>query len=133
MNFVQLLARSLAVPCDPSRPKKPAHLGVMAVSDTQVLMVWDKPLGNGYRYKVEVKVGALVIQVLYGETGFGNAKTVIVYNLQPGQAYDFSAFHECTHHPGTYSTPRMLSATTMGLGKFFFLLKSLYSFVGPVF
>ncbi len=93
----------------------------MAVSDTQILMVWDKPLGYGYRYKVEVKIGSYVIQVLYGETGFGNAKTVIVYNLQPSQAYNFSAFHECTNNPGPYSKAKTMQAATMPPSKFWFL------------
>ncbi len=42
---------------DPAQPQIPINVGAYPVSDKIIFVVWDKPLGDGYRYKVTVDDG----------------------------------------------------------------------------
>ncbi len=93
------------------------HYKALALSESQILLVWDKPIGPGYNFKVEVKIGTAIVKVILGEMGFGNAKAVAIDGLQPITTYTFLIYHSCTSVPGQYSTAKTTSTATLAKGR----------------
>ncbi len=114
--FFYILARILSVPCDLQKPKKPLKASAVAVSESQVLVMWSKPLGPGYNFRVVVKLRDVILKVLTGETGFGNSKAIVVNWLQPNIEYNFTMEHECAVNPGHYSKVKYVLASTLKKG-----------------
>lgn len=90
---------------------------MLPVSDSQVLGIWNKDLGDGYRYKIDIKVGGTVISRMQGTLSFGSTVAVVVNGLQPDQPYDFDVYHECASKPGTPSSIRNRNVRTLQQGK----------------
>ncbi len=110
--------RYLAVSClKTSKPKYAKELAVQPLSESQVLLVWNKPLGPGYKYRIQVNVSNILLKEIKGTLGFGSIQTVVVNGLLPSTAYSFTAQHECEAKPGVYSKVKSLPATTLGPGK----------------
>ncbi len=109
------------VPCKTNaKPKRPADLKARAITDTQILLIWNKGLGYGYNYNITVKIGTTVTRTIYGMLSYGSATAVVIERLLPGQKYDFNVQHECASDLGKLSTPRPTSATTLTAGNFSF-------------
>ncbi len=106
------------VPCERpgQNPKGPIQLKMQPVSDSQIIAIWNKDLGDGYRYKMNIKVGTTVITKMEGMLSFGSTIAVVVAGLQPNQPYNFEIYHECESQPGTASGIRTRSATTLQQG-----------------
>ncbi len=96
--------------------KRPEELGAHALSDTQILLMWNKDLGLGYNYRITIKIGAVPIRISHGMMTFGSIAVVVVDNLLPNQRFDFEVRHECSSNPGTLSSPRTAFATTLTEG-----------------
>ncbi len=109
--------------CDPTHIKFPIHLATLPLSGTQILLVWDKPLGDGYDFKVEVKNGAVLMEVTFGPLGFGNAKTVVINRLQPQTTYTFYVYHQCSSNPGHYTNAKHIAGKTLAEGNMLSIIK----------
>ncbi len=124
LNIVLLfLDHYLAVECveGPTGIKRPDNVDAQPVSSSQVIVVWDKELGFGYNYRLNVLSGTETVQVITGSEGFGNAEAVTVRGLLPSKPYSFSVELECASKPGTFSKPRSIKkpVTTLAVGKSF--------------
>lgn len=75
----------------------------LPVSESQIILVWDKPLGFGFNYKITVQLGSGILQVIKGELGFGNAAALTINGLFPLTQYKFALSLECESNPGKYS------------------------------
>ncbi len=102
--------------CDPAHIKRALDYSALSLSYSQILLVWDKPIGPGYDFKVEVKNGTAIAQVIRGEMGFGNAKAVVIDGLQPSTTYTLYIYHSCSSSPEHYTTAKHTSATTLAKG-----------------
>ncbi len=92
-----------------------ANFQTLPLSGTQVLLIWDKPFGHGYEFKVEVKLGAAVVEVIIGTMGFGNAKALVINQLEPSKMYSFFISHKCSS-AGQYTPPQQVDGTTLAKG-----------------
>ncbi len=103
--------------CDPNHIKKAADYSTLPLSGSQVLLIWDKPIGYGYDFKVEVNVGSAVLKAIEGTMEFGNAKALVVGRLQPLTTYTFNIFHKCSSSTGAYvPRPKHVDAKTLDKG-----------------
>ncbi len=105
------------VKCNPAQPQTPINVVAYPVSDQIMLVAWDKPLGNGYMYKVIVNDGGQNHTLLTGEQGFGNAGLQEVVGLNAATNYTVSVELECKNNPGTSSQPVTTAVTTLSAGK----------------
>ncbi len=123
--FFQFLDNYRADACESTNPlKRPGkNLFAHAVTSSQILLLWTKDLGNGYRYKINVKLGQSLIKILEGTMSFGNMSAVVVNGLPPGQTYDFEVYHACASNPTAFSRSRTKGATTLAQGKFHSMLR----------
>ncbi len=107
----------LPVKCNAAKPQIPINVGAYPVSDKIILVVWDKPLGDGYRYKVTVDDGGQNRTSVSGEQGFGNAGLHEIFLLTEDTNYTVSVQLECKDHRGTFSQPATTVVTTLPAGK----------------
>ncbi len=105
------------VKCNPAQPQAPINIGAYAVSDKTILVVWDKPLGGGYMYKVKVDNGGQNHTLFTGEQGFGNAGLKEIFGLNAATNHTVSVELECKNNPGTSSQPVTTAVTTLSAGK----------------
>ncbi len=87
------------------------------LSDSQVLLVWTKDLGPGYRYRVSVNMSGTVTREIDRSMGFGSIGAVVVNGLMPNQQYGFVVKHECEAYPTKYSYNKYALVTTLEPGK----------------
>ncbi len=117
MSFV--LVHYKPEPCFIGRVRGVTKLFVQPLSDSQVLVVWSKILGSGFRYRIRANVSNVVVRELTGATSFGSVQAYVVNGLQPKTDYTVSAQHECESNPGVYSKEKIYSKTitTLTRGK----------------
>ncbi len=101
--------------CDPAHPNTVAKYSTLPLSGTQMLLIWDKPIGYGYAFKVEVKYTTAVVEVIVGTMGFGNAKALVINQLEPSKMYSFLISHKCSPS-GQYTPPQQVDGTTLAKG-----------------
>ncbi len=106
----------VSVPCS-QPPQSPTYVGAYAVSDTRIMVVWDKPLGDGYKYKVTVNKTSQNPQIKTGEQGFGNAGLEQFFGLTPKTNYTLSVQFECKDNPGKFSPAATTDVKTLDSGK----------------
>ncbi len=87
------------------------------ISASQVLIVWQKKLGPGYKFRIRTNVGAVVIKDLEGTLSFGRVQAYVVNGLQPSTEYTFFIRQECDLKPGDYSAEKNMTAKTLDPGK----------------
>ncbi len=107
----------VSVQCHPAQPQSPINVGAYPLSDKIMLVVWDKPLGDGYTYKVTVDDGGQNRSSVTGEHGFGNAGFQEIFGLTADTNYTVSVELECKDNPGTFSQPTRTNVTTLPAGK----------------
>ncbi len=83
---------------DPAQPQTPIN-----VSDKIIFVVWDKPLGGGYRYKVTVDDGGQNHTSVIAEQGFGNVRLHDMFGLTADTYYTVSVELECKAHRATFA------------------------------
>ncbi len=101
----------------PCTTSKPNNVGAYPLSDKILLVAWDKPLGDGYTYKVTVDGGGQNRSSVTGEHGFGNAGFQEIFGLTADTNYTVSVELECKDNPGTFSQPATTNVTTLPAGK----------------
>ncbi len=101
--------------CDPAHPNSITNFHTLPLSGTQVLLIWDKPIGHGYDFKVEVKYTTAVVEVIVGTMGFGNAKALVINQLEPSKMYSFFISHKCSSS-GQYNGPTQVDGKTLAKG-----------------
>ncbi len=95
----------------------PTNAETYVVSESQLLWIWDKPIGNGYSFKVTVKEGTTVVREINERMGYGPIGVVVIQGLQPKKEYSLSLSHYCT---GTETPMQALGeqkVTTFDKGK----------------
>ncbi len=105
-----------SVPCN-QPPQNPIHVGAYAISSTRVAVVWDKPIGGGYKYKVAAKSPGQSPITGRGEQGFGNAGFYELFGLTPKTNYSVSVQLECNDNPGKFSQAATTFVMTLISGK----------------
>ncbi len=113
--FFHVSAGYRSVPCDSTT--SPKSLRTRALTDTQILLIWNKPLGDGYKFKITTFIGAAVVKTTEGFMSYGSIGAVVVTGLQPNQPYTFKVQHDCVYTPGTSSTQKTRTGTTLNPGK----------------
>ncbi len=88
---------------DPAQPQIPINVGAYPVSDKIIFVVWDKPLGDGYRYKVTVDDGGQSRTSVTAEQGFGNVRLHEIFGLTADTNYTVSVELECKDHGATFA------------------------------
>ncbi len=88
---------------DPAQPQIPINVGATPVSDKIIFVVWDKPHGNGFRYKFTVDDGGQNRSSVTAEQGFGNERLHEIFGLTADTNYTVSVELECKDHRGTFA------------------------------
>ncbi len=104
-----------AVPCI-NPPPRPLNVGVYAISDTSIFVVWDKPLGNGYGYHISIQEAGTEVQSSRGNQGFGNAGFVQINGLTADSQYTATVQLMCTEEPNALSLDEMVLVRTLQVG-----------------
>ncbi len=113
-----VLVRYLAEPCRTStKPQFTNKYVAQPLSESQVLLVWNKPLGPGYKYRIQVNISNIILKEIRGTLGFGSIQTVVVNGLLPNTEYSITAQHECESNPDVYSKVKTQLAKTYASGK----------------
>ncbi len=101
-----------AVECsDP--PQDPINVDVYVVSGVEMIVSFDKPIGDGYKYKVTYK-DTNPEQEASGILGYGNAATHVLSGLTAATDYKIKVFLECDSKPNVFSAvPGMTTAKTL--------------------
>ncbi len=105
------------VKCNPAHPQTPINVGAYQVSDKIIFVVWDKPLGDGYRTKVTVDDCGKKRTSVTAEQGFGNVRLHEIFGLTADTNYTVSVELECKDHRGTFSQPATTVLTNLPAGK----------------
>ncbi len=83
-----------------------------------MIVSFDKPIGDGYSYKVTYKSRTAAEQAKEGSLGYGTAAACIIKNLAPQTDYEIKVYLKCDNKPGTLSTtPRKTTAKTLQQSK----------------
>ncbi len=88
---------------DPAQPQIPINVGAYPVSDKIIFVVWDKPLGDGCRYKVTVDDGGQSRTSVTAEQGIGYVRLQEIFGLTVDTNYTVSVELECKDHRGTFA------------------------------
>ncbi len=120
MVLILILAHILPVACKlspTSHAPKPKDFNVKVISSSQVLLVWTKDLGPGYRYRISVNMTDIVMREIEGSMGFGRIGAVVINGLIPAKEYGFVVKHECEAFPKKYSYNKYAKVQTLDAGK----------------
>ncbi len=98
-------------------PQKPNNVGAYAISDKRIAVVWDKPPGNGYKFKVTAEAPGKPTKTETGEQGFGNAGFSKIMDLVANTNYTVNVELECKGYPGTLSPKATTHVKTLVIGK----------------
>ncbi len=98
-------------------PQTPINIGAYPLSDKILFVVWDKPLGDGYMYKVTVDDGGQNSTSVTGDQGFGNVGLREIFGLNADTNYRVSVVLECRSHQGTFSQAATTTVTTLPAGE----------------
>ncbi len=85
------------------KPQPPINVGACAISDKRIAVVWDKPFGYDYKFKVTAEVSGKPTKTETGVQGFGNAGFSEMLGLASDTNYTFNVELECKDHLGVYS------------------------------
>ncbi len=105
------------VKCNPAQPQTPINVGAYPVSVKIIFVVWDKPLGDGYRTKATVDDGGQNRTSVTARQGFGNVRLHEIFGLTADANYTVSVELECKDHRGTFSQPATTAVTILPAGK----------------
>ncbi len=98
-------------------PHPPTNVGAYTISDKRIAVLWDKPLGDGYMYKVTVDEAGQNLQSKSGKQGFGNVGFQEIDNLTADKNYTVNVELECQYHQGAFSQKVTTFVTTLSAGK----------------
>ncbi len=115
VSLIVVMDHLKAVPC-PNPPPQPLNVGVYAISDTSIFVVWDKPLGNGYGYHISIQEAGTEVQSNSGNQGFGNAGFVQIKGLTAESQYTATVQLMCTEEPNALSLNEMVLVRTLQVG-----------------
>ncbi len=94
-------------------PPDPKNVGAYVVSGRKVLVWWDKPIGNGYKYKVTYKEGHNTFPEKKGIHGYTTVGNFILSSLTPGKEYKITVNLECASNANIFSPiPGVIKAKT---------------------
>ncbi len=101
-------------------PPDPQNVGAYVVSGSKMLVWWDKPIGNGYNYKLTYKeIGTNNLNEKTGSHGYTTVGNFILSSLTPGKEYEITVNLECASNPNIFSPiPGVIKAKTFAESKF---------------
>ncbi len=96
-------------------PQLPVNVGAYPVSSSEVLVVLDKPIGDGYDFKISYSGGPGITLGTQGPLGYGTAWIQVISSLQPDYEYEFQVEMSC-EHSSSYSQPISVIVKTLPVG-----------------
>ncbi len=82
-------------PCT-TTPPTPANITTFPISDSQVIIAWDKPIGSDYTFLMYYSnYWGIRETEMSGPEGFGTMHIVVLSGLEPSTKYKASIKHIC--------------------------------------
>ncbi len=102
----------------------PKNFAAYPVSDSQAILIWDKPTGIDYAFLLMYKVNTQIrYKTMQGLQGFGTMDMAVLSELKPKTEYYAQVEFYCAGAPYIRSKVIPIRFTTLAKGLFMFLCK----------
>ncbi len=96
--FFYILEGVVNIPCT-TTPPAPANITTFPISDSQVIIAWDKPVGSGYTYLMYYSNYYAIRETeVSGNEGFGTMHIIVLSSLESKSKYKASIKHICAQN-----------------------------------